>query len=133
MPRTFGDGVIHSSHFDVLVEDHSFPLHLRKMVELGETSTKIGQIIADNLVDNGATLQMGIGGVPDAALAALTGHKDLGIHTEMLSDGILPLVECNAITNSKKFHHPGRIVTSFVYGSKKLYDFLNDNTMVCIY
>lgn len=83
MPRTFGDGVIHSSHFDVLVEDHNFPLHLRKMGELGETSVKIGKIIAENLVDDGATLQMGIGGVPDAALAALSDHKDLGIHTEM--------------------------------------------------
>jgi hypothetical protein len=100
------------------------------MGELSETSMKIGKIIADNLVDDGATLQMGIGGVPDAALAALTGHKDLGVHTEMLSDGILPLVECNAVTNAKKYHHAGRIVTSFVYGSKKLYDFLDNNPMV---
>uniref|UniRef100_A0A915E5T3 Acetyl-CoA hydrolase/transferase C-terminal domain-containing protein n=1 Tax=Ditylenchus dipsaci TaxID=166011 RepID=A0A915E5T3_9BILA len=84
MPRTFGDGVIHQSQIDVLVY-HDFPLHLQK------------------LVDNGATLQMGIGAVPDAALAALKNHKDLGIHTEMFSDGILPLLECNAITNAKKF------------------------------
>lgn len=83
MPRTFGDGVIHSSHFDVLVQDDSFPLHIRKINELGEVNTKIGKIIAENLVSDGATLQMGIGGVPDAALAALGGHKDLGIHTEM--------------------------------------------------
>ncbi|KAI6178833.1 Acetyl-CoA deacylase [Aphelenchoides besseyi] len=144
MPRTFGDAVIHASHFDVLVEDHEHLLHPRPFGELGEVNRKIGRIIADNLVDDGATLQMGmfrsdrqlimkfkgIGGVPDAALDALREHKDLGIHTEMFSDGILPLLECNAITNAKKYHHPGRVVTSFVYGSKKLYDFLHDNPLV---
>uniref|UniRef100_A0A914DZ50 Acetyl-CoA hydrolase n=1 Tax=Acrobeloides nanus TaxID=290746 RepID=A0A914DZ50_9BILA len=130
MPRTFGDGLIHSSHFDAIVKCDDFPLHLRKIAPLGETEKKIGEIIANELVDDGATLQMGIGAIPDAALAALTNHKELGIHTEMFSDGILPLVECNAITNSKKYHKPGKIVTSFVYGSKKLYDFLHDNPMV---
>ncbi|CAD5210017.1 unnamed protein product [Bursaphelenchus okinawaensis] len=129
VPRTFGDAVIHSSHFDVLVE-HDTPLHQRHIVESGEIDQKIGKIIADNLVDDGATLQMGIGAIPDAALAALTDHKDLGIHTEMFSDGILPLIECNAITNGKKHHHAGRTVTSFAYGTQKLYDFLDDNTSV---
>lgn len=147
MPRTFGDTLIHSSQFDVLVEDHNHQLHQRATVELGETSIRIGQIIADNLVDNGATLQMGIllnscrvtstimafkgiGGVPDAALAALKNHKNLGVHTEMFSDGVLPLLECNAINNSQKYHYPGRVLTSFVYGSKKLYDFLNNNPII---
>jgi acyl-CoA hydrolase len=129
MPRTFGDGLIHSSHFDVLVKD-DFPLHLRKTAAIGEKERKIGEIIAHNLVDDGATLQMGIGAIPDAALGALGDHKDLGVHTEMLSDGVLPLIRNNAITNAKKFHHPGRLVTSFVYGSKELYDFLNDNPLV---
>ncbi|KAH7695867.1 acetyl-CoA hydrolase/transferase [Aphelenchoides avenae] len=129
MPRTFGDGIIHSSHFDVLVQA-DFPLHVRHAGAIGEKERKIGEIIANNLVDDGATLQMGIGAIPDAALGALTEHKDLGVHTEMLSDGILPLVRNNAITNAKKYHQPGRLVTSFVFGSKELYDFLHDNPLV---
>uniref|UniRef100_A0A915CTC5 Acetyl-CoA hydrolase n=1 Tax=Ditylenchus dipsaci TaxID=166011 RepID=A0A915CTC5_9BILA len=129
VPRTFGDGLIHSSHIDVIVHQ-DFPLHVRNFGQVSEVETKIGQLIAENLVDDGSTLQMGIGAVPDAALAALKNHRDLGIHTEMFSDGILPLVECNAITNSKKFHHPGKMSVSFVYGSKKLYDFLHDNPFV---
>ncbi|VDL73337.1 unnamed protein product [Nippostrongylus brasiliensis] len=122
--------VIHSSHIDVMVEDHTFPLHERHIGKDSPEETKIGQIIAENLVDNGATLQMGIGAVPDAALAALKNHKDLGIHTEMFSDGVLDLIACNAITNRKKTIHPGRLVVSFVYGSKKLYDYLNDNPLI---
>ncbi|VDM72538.1 unnamed protein product [Strongylus vulgaris] len=85
-----------------MVEDHTFKLHERHIGKDSEEERKIGRIIAENLVDNGATLQMGIGAVPDAALAALKNHKDLGIHTEMFSDGVLDLVKCNAITNSKK-------------------------------
>ncbi|VDM39821.1 unnamed protein product [Toxocara canis] len=131
MPRTFGDAVIHQSHIDVMVECNDHLLHERHM---GGPATaeekKIGEIIANNLVENGATLQMGIGAIPDAALAALHNHKDLGIHTEMFSDGVLDLVACNAITNAKKTLHPGKMVVSFVYGSKKLYDFLNDNVSV---
>lgn len=130
MPRTFGDGLIHQSHIDVIVDQEGFPLHLRHMSDMGETEKKIGKIIADNLVDDGATLQMGIGAIPDAALAALKNHKDLGVHTEMFSDGILDLVESNALTNAKKHIMPGKIVTSFVYGSKKLYDFLDNNPLV---
>jgi acyl-CoA hydrolase len=130
MPRTFGDGLIHESHIDVLVEQNGFPLHLRHMSVMGPTEKKIGEIIAEHLVDDGATLQMGIGAIPDAALAALKNHKDLGVHTEMFSDGILDLVECNALTNARKHIMPGKIVTSFVYGSKRLYDFLNDNPLV---
>ncbi|KHJ97199.1 putative 4-hydroxybutyrate coenzyme A transferase [Oesophagostomum dentatum] len=130
MPRTFGDSVIHSSHIDVMVEQHGFPLHQRHIGKDSEEETKIGQIIAEHLVDNGATLQMGIGAVPDAALAALKNHKDLGIHTEMFSDGVLDLIKCNAITNSKKVIHPGKLVVAFVYGSTKLYDYLNDNPLI---
>ncbi|KAL6735453.1 hypothetical protein Aduo_005895 [Ancylostoma duodenale] len=130
MPRTFGDSVIHSSHIDVLVEDHTFKLHERHIGKDSEEETKIGQIIAEHLVDNGATLQMGIGAVPDAALAALKNHKDLGIHTEMFSDGVLDLIKCNAITNSKKVIHPGKLVVAFVYGSTKLYNYLHDNPLI---
>ncbi|KAK6736907.1 hypothetical protein RB195_019540 [Necator americanus] len=130
MPRTFGDTVIHSSRIDVLVEDHTFKLHERHIGKDSEEEKKIGQIIAESLVENGATLQMGIGAVPDAALAALKNHKDLGIHTEMFSDGVLDLIKCSAITNSKKVVYPGKLVVGFVYGSTKLYNFLNDNPLV---
>ena len=132
MPRTLGDSLIHRSHIDYLIEggEAHHPIHERKFPAIGESERRIGEIIANNLVDDGATLQMGIGAIPDAALASLTQHKDLGVHTEMLSDGILPLVECNAITNAKKYHYPGRTVVSFVYGSKKLYDYLDNNVSV---
>uniref|UniRef100_A0A915Q889 Acetyl-CoA hydrolase n=1 Tax=Setaria digitata TaxID=48799 RepID=A0A915Q889_9BILA len=130
MPRTFGDSVIHQSHIDVMIE-MDFPLHQRHANDdLTPEERKIGKIIAENLVDNGSTLQMGIGAIPDAALSSLTNHKDLGIHTEMLSDGVLKLVDCNAITNSKKTIFPGKIVTSFAYGTDKLYHFVNDNPSV---
>ena len=90
-------------------------------------SLKIGNLIARNLVSDGACLQMGIGSIPDAVLAGLGQHKDLGIHTEMFSDGVLPLVEEGVITNSKKVQHRGAIVTSFAVGSNKLYDFVDNN------
>uniref|UniRef100_A0A0N5C4S3 Acetyl-CoA hydrolase n=1 Tax=Strongyloides papillosus TaxID=174720 RepID=A0A0N5C4S3_STREA len=130
MPRTFGDGIIHQSHIDYLVEAHDFPVHLRAMPSIGEAEQKIGKIIAEELVDDGATLQMGIGAIPDAALASMKNHKDLGIHTEMFSDGVLDLVESNAITNKYKRTHPGRMTVSFVYGSQKLYKFLHNNPFV---
>ncbi|KAK5975477.1 4-hydroxybutyrate coenzyme A transferase [Trichostrongylus colubriformis] len=130
MPRTFGDSVIHSSHIDVLVEDHSFPVQALPIGKISEEEQKIGNLIAENLVDNGSTLQMGIGAVPDAALAALKNHKDLGIHTEMFSDGVLDLIACNAITNKKKLVRPGKLVVSFVWGTKKLYDYLNNNPLI---
>ncbi|KAM3718232.1 4-hydroxybutyrate coenzyme A transferase [Dirofilaria immitis] len=130
MPRTFGDGLIHESHIDFMIEN-DFPLYECKFTaKTSEAETKIGELIANQLVSNGATLQMGIGAVPDAALNALCNHKNLGIHTEMFSDGILKLVECNAITNAEKSLHPGKMVVSFVYGSKKLYSFLHDNPLV---
>ncbi|GMT06016.1 hypothetical protein PENTCL1PPCAC_28190 [Pristionchus entomophagus] len=130
MPRTFGDSVIHQSQIDVIVECDDHKLPERKIDPLGDQEKKIGQIIAEKLVDNGATLQMGIGAIPDAALAALGGHKDLGIHTEMFSDGVLPLIQKNVITNRFKTAFPGKLVVSFVHGTNKLYDFLNDNPLV---
>ncbi|CAG9532784.1 unnamed protein product [Cercopithifilaria johnstoni] len=130
MPRTFGDTLIHESHIDFMTE-LDFPLHERKFAtKLSEVEKKIGKLIANELVVNGATLQMGIGAVPDAVLDSLGDHENLGIHTEMFSDGVLNLVECGAITNSKKTLYPGRMVVSFVYGSKKLYSFLHDNPFV---
>ena len=89
----------------------------------------IGQNVA-SLIEDGATLQMGIGAIPDAVLTHLQHHKHLGIHTEMFSDGVIPLVEKGVIDGSKKIVHPGKIVTGFVMGSKKLYEFVHDNPSV---
>ncbi|KAL3995033.1 Acetyl-CoA hydrolase/transferase C-terminal domain family protein [Acanthocheilonema viteae] len=128
MPRTFGDSIIHQNDIDVMIE-MEFPLYEREISEsVTINEKKIGEIVANNLVDNGATLQTGIGTIPDSILASLTNHKDLGIHTEMLSDGILKLVDCNAITNSKKTVFPGKIVATFIHGSDKLYHFVDGNS-----
>lgn len=90
----------------------------------------IGRIIADNLVSDGATLQMGIGAIPDAVLNQLGGHKDLGVHSEMFSDGVIDLVHSGVINNSRKKLNPGQLVGGFCVGSKRLYDFLDDNPFV---
>ncbi|XP_022085523.1 uncharacterized protein LOC110976507 [Acanthaster planci] len=126
MPRTLGDGLIHISHFDSVVEIDT-PLHNKKPLQITEEQRKIGKHIAENLVDNGATLQTGIGAIPDATLACLTQHKDLGLHTEMFSSGILPLVKKGIITNTKKRIHAGKTVGSFAVGSQEMYNFMHDN------
>lgn len=129
MPRTFGDAVIHSSHFDYAVEvDEPLPQH--GDAKTSEAETKIGQLIAENLVDDGATLQMGIGSIPDAVLGSLGNHKNLGIFSEMFSVGVIDLVKKGAITNHNKPIHRGKIVTSFLIGNKKLYDFVNNNPFI---
>nr|XP_027219060.1 uncharacterized protein LOC113811493 [Penaeus vannamei] len=129
MPRTFGDGVIHKSHFDAMVDGiDNLPEHKPK--KRTEVENEIGRLIADNLVDNGATLQMGIGNIPDAVLASLKGHKDLGIHSEMFSDGVVDLVEAGCITNTHKKYHPGKIVGSFIVGTRRLFDFVDNNPFV---
>lgn len=128
-PRTFGDGVIHMSHLDAMV-DGTMPLPEAKEKPASAVEEQIGKLIAENLVVDGATLQMGIGSIPDAVLSKLKNHRDLGIHSEMYSDGILPLVQCGAITNAKKKIQTGKIVGSFAYGSKKLYQFMNNNPLI---
>lgn len=129
MPRTFGDAIVHQSHFDFAAHvDEPLPSHATKPPKAYET--KIGQLIAENLVTDGATLQMGIGSIPDAVLLALQNHKDLGIHSEMFSDGVVTLVERGCITNAKKTIHRGRIVASFLIGSRKLYDFVDNNPFI---
>jgi len=92
-------------------------------------SLRIGEHVA-GLIEDGSTLQTGIGAIPDAVLAQLGNHKGLGIHTEMFSDGIVPLVEKGVITNEHKKVHPGKIVTSFIAGTRKVYDFVHDNPAV---
>ncbi|GMT11309.1 hypothetical protein PFISCL1PPCAC_2606, partial [Pristionchus fissidentatus] len=129
MPRTHGESLVHASHFHALVRDDTHQLYERKMGSMGEAELKIGKLIAENLVDDGSTMQMGVGDVPDATLAALSSHKDLGIHTEMISDGVMQLIENNVITNRLKTTMPGKVVTSFAYGTRKLYDFLDNNPL----
>lgn len=128
MPYTFGDGCVLASAFDalVLVDD---PLPTHAPTDPDPIEAKIGQLVA-GIVEDGATLQMGIGAIPNAVLAALGGHKGLGIHTEMFSDGVIPLVEKGVITNEHKTVHPHRIVATFVSGSKAVYDFVDLNPMV---
>ncbi len=125
MPRTHGDGIIHMNEIDSAVEATT-PLPEHPPAELSDVELKIGRHCAD-LIEDGATLQMGIGSIPDAVLSSLTNHKDLGVHTEMFSDGLIPLVESGVINNSRKNIHPNRIVSSFAVGTRKLYDFMDDN------
>lgn len=129
MPRTFGDSIVHVSHIDYAVNVNT-PLPQHGGQPPSEIEMKIGKIIAEKLVDNGATLQMGIGSIPDAVLAALKGHKDLGIHSEMFADGVIDLVELGCVSNHNKSKHRGRIVGSFLIGTNKLYNFVHDNPYV---
>ena len=130
MPRTHGDGIVHVDRFDALVEfEKDLPEH--KPEEPGEIELQIGKNCAE-LIEDGATLQMGIGAIPNAVLISLHNHKDLGIHTEMFSDGIIELVEKGIINGRNKKKHPGKIVGSFLMGSKQLYDFVDDNPQVAM-
>jgi len=130
MPRTWGDGRVHVSRFHAMVEGHA-PLLEHTPKPPGEVERAIGEKVAA-LVEDGATLQMGIGGIPDAVLAALRNHRKLGIHTEMFSDGVLDLVEVGAVTGELKRKHPGKIVAGFVMGTRRLYDFIDDNPAVAM-
>lgn len=128
MPRTHGDSFIHVDRIAHLVPvDDELPE--REAESLDDVDRAIGRHVA-SLVPDGATLQMGIGKIPDAALAALEGHHDLGIHTEMFSDGVMHLVQKGVITCRKKTLLPGKIVTSFVMGSRALYRWVHDNPFV---
>lgn len=128
MPRTHGDSFIHISRIDRYFEaSAALPVHCQAAQD--EVTQRIGERVAE-LIDDGDCLQMGIGAIPDATLACLGNHRDLGIHTEMFSDGVLPLVERGVINNTRKHKHRGRIVTTFAMGSQKLYDFVDDNPQV---
>ncbi len=130
MPRSHGDGQIHYSRFSkaVYAEDPIFEIIPSKTSEL---EIAIGKNIA-SIVEDGATLQMGIGGIPSAVLQCLNNHKNLGIHSEMFTDAILPLVEKGIINGIRKNIHPGKIVAAFAMGTRKLYDFIHDNPMVSL-
>ncbi|MGF1534389.1 MAG: acetyl-CoA hydrolase/transferase family protein [Bernardetiaceae bacterium] len=128
MPRTHGDSAIHISRFAKVIDTNT-PLPAHNPKPPTPVEEKIGHYIA-GLVEDGATLQMGIGSIPDAALKAMTHHRALGIHTEMFSDGVIDLVERGAITNEHKVKHRNHIVAGFVVGSRRLYDFIDDNPYV---
>ena len=125
MPRTHGDGLIHINQINYAVEVDD-PLPEAPDRVMSEIELAIGRNCA-NLVDNGATLQMGIGAIPDAVLVALKDHQDLGVHTEMFSDGIIELIESGVINGAKKKVHPDKVVGTFVLGKRRLYDYIDDN------
>ncbi len=128
MPRTHGDGIIHISELDIFVE-HDSPIHEHILPKPNKIEQKIGDYIAE-LIDDGATLQMGIGSIPNAVLSKLTNHKNLGLHTEMFSDGVIDLILKDVINGNKKGINPGRAMATFLMGTKKLYDYVNDNPFV---
>lgn len=128
MPRTYGRNQIHISQIAGYVE-HNAPLTEEKASPIGDKDLLIASSVIEDIKD-GDTLQIGIGSVPNAVISMLKGHRHLGIHTEMLPDGIVDLVEAGAVDGTRKFTNPGKIVATFAYGSKKLYDFIDDNPVV---
>lgn len=131
MPRTHGNGIVHVNKIDILV-DHVQELPVVNYAsKADEASARIGEHVA-SLIPNGATLQLGIGSIPDQVLKNLGSHKHLGLHTEMFSDGVVPLIEKGIIDNSNKKLNPGRSVTSFLTGTRRLYDFVDDNPSIVV-
>lgn len=130
VPRCWGDAMIHIDQIDIFVED-DIKLYTHSFAPLTEEEIQLGKNVAA-LIDDGACLQMGIGGIPNAVLAQLGNHKDLGVHTEMFSDGILPLVEKGIVTGKYKSIDKGKMVASFLMGTQELYDFVNDNPRVAM-
>lgn len=126
MPRTHGDGMIHVSKIHKMVWHEEELLTVDYGAKVGEEELLIGKNVAE-LIDDRSTLQMGIGTIPDAVLKCLNNHKDLGIHTEMISDGIVDLVAKDIVNNKYKGTHLNRTITSFAFGTKKLYDYIDDN------
>ncbi|WP_339917247.1 acetyl-CoA hydrolase/transferase family protein [Yeosuana marina] len=125
MPRTFGDALVHLNQFSacVLVDED---IHEMQFIAPTEQEQAIGKNIA-NIIEDGATLQMGIGGIPNAVLTYLTNHKNLGVHTEMFSEGIVDLVEKGIVNGSQKKVNPYKIISGFAMGTRRLYDFMDDN------
>ncbi len=128
MPRTLGDSFIHVSKLDYVVPV-DYPLNQLRMGEPNELSRCIATHIA-RLIPDGATLQTGIGAIPDAVLHQLGTHQHLGIHTELFSDGVIDLVEKGVIDGERKSLHPGKIISSFMIGTRRLYDFVHDNAII---
>jgi acyl-CoA hydrolase len=131
LPWTHGDTLVHISEVDYVVENH-VPLVELPNIEPSEVEQKIGGYIAE-LIDDGSTIQLGIGGIPNAITAFIMERKDLGIHTEMLVDGMVDLVEAGVVTNRRKTLHPGKSIGAFALGTKKLYNYMNHNKDVEMY
>jgi acyl-CoA hydrolase len=129
MPRTHGDGFVHISKLNALVLFEEALPEVDYSSKSSDSILQIGKHVA-SLVEDGATLQLGIGNIPDQVLKNLTGHKDLGLHTEMLSDGVIPLIDKGIINNSRKKINIGHSVTSFIAGTRRLYDYINDNPTI---
>lgn len=130
VPRAFGDAMIHINDIDLFVEDDN-PLIAAEPGPISDTDRKIGRYVAE-LVEDGATLQMGIGAIPNAVLSMLGNHKDLGVHSEMFADGILPLVDKGVVNGRNKKIDKGKMVATFLMGSRNLYDFIHDNPGVAM-
>ena len=130
MPRCLGDSFIHVSHLDYIVPV-DYPLMELPMTEgkLSDVHIKIGEYIAE-LIPDGATMQMGIGAIPDAVLNFLDDKKGLGIHTELFSDSVIDLVEAGVLTNGRKTLHPGKIIAGFMLGTRRLYEWAHDNPLI---
>jgi acyl-CoA hydrolase len=129
MPRTHGDGFVHVSRIKAMVWHEADLPEMDYSAGATDVTRQIGKNVA-SLVEDGATLQLGIGSIPDQVLQNLTGHRNLGLHTEMLSDGIIPLMQSGVINNSRKKLNVGRSVTGFMAGTRKLYDFVDDNPQI---
>ncbi|GAA4449744.1 acetyl-CoA hydrolase/transferase family protein [Rurimicrobium arvi] len=129
MPRVLGDGIIPVSRFSAMVWQESELPEVHYATKADGIVQQIGRNVAA-LIEDGATLQMGIGAIPDVILQQLEGHRGLGVHTEMFSDGVIPLVEKGVITNEHKLVEPGKMVSTFVLGSRRLYDFVDNNPFV---
>lgn len=128
MPRTHGDSFIHVSRLHHIIEAN-YSLPESPQGGSSDEHLQIGEYIAE-MIPNGATLQMGIGSIPDAVLRCLGNHKDLGIHTELFSDGVIDMVENGVITCARKTFHPGKIVAGFLFGTQQLYDFIDNNPLI---
>ncbi len=128
MPRVFGTHIVHISQATAICESH-YDMPTLASAPISENDVKMGQMMAD-LIPNGATLQFGIGGVPNAVGACLKDKTDLGIHTEMFTDSMIDLIECGAVTNGKKPINQGKTVAAFAWGSRRMYDFLDDNVSI---
>lgn len=126
MPRTHGDGLIHTNRFTHMVYHEETLIQVDYSLKTGPDELKIGKYIAE-LIDDGSTLQMGIGTIPDAVFKCLHNHKNLGVHTEMCSNGIVELFEKDVINNTKKRIHPYKTVTGFALGTQLLYNYVNNN------
>ena len=129
MPRVLGEGIVHVSRFNAMIWEEAELPEIDYSLKTDEVTRKIGEKVA-SIIDDGSTLQMGIGAIPDAVLQSLSNHKNLGVHTEMLSDGIIPLVERGVVNNSLKKVLPGKTVSAFILGTRKIYDFVDDNLSV---